>query len=238
MIRRHSHDPERNAARYVSGELRRRDRARFEGHLLECEDCWREVWLGRAGRRLVDASREIAPPGLREDVSAAVGFVAPRSRPRLWPVLLALVGIAALSVSGVALVRAHREPAPIASALAAYHAGTFTATGPAARRAPDLSTGGLLLVSSARVDLAGVAADGFVYQDTSGQRVLLFLSNRSFPSARGAVSHPGGPNGWQAAADGLTLVCGDRPLPYLLIAGNPSLIGPAERLVTGSITST
>lgn len=66
------HDPERNAAEYVSGELRRRARRWFEAHLLKCEDCWREVLLGRVGRRIAESARELAPPDLREDVRAAV----------------------------------------------------------------------------------------------------------------------------------------------------------------------
>jgi anti-sigma factor RsiW len=66
------HDPERNAAEYVSGELRRRARRWFEAHLLDCEDCWREVLLGRAGRRVAESARELAPAELREDVRTAV----------------------------------------------------------------------------------------------------------------------------------------------------------------------
>ncbi len=66
------HDPERNAAEYVSGELRRHARRWFEAHLLLCEDCWREVLVGREGRRLAESAREMAPTALRDDVRAAV----------------------------------------------------------------------------------------------------------------------------------------------------------------------
>jgi hypothetical protein len=71
-IRRRPHDPERNAAEYVSGELSRRARRWFEAHLLHCEDCWREVLLGRMGRRLAEETRAQAPARLRERVRAAV----------------------------------------------------------------------------------------------------------------------------------------------------------------------
>jgi anti-sigma factor RsiW len=73
-IRRRPHDPERNAAEYVSGELSTRARRWFEAHLLRCEDCWREVLLGRLGRRLAEEAREQAPAGLRDRVRAAVQF--------------------------------------------------------------------------------------------------------------------------------------------------------------------
>lgn len=68
------HDPERNAAEYVTGELPRRARRWFEAHLLHCEDCWREVLLGRLGRRIAEEARELAPAGLRDRVRAAVQF--------------------------------------------------------------------------------------------------------------------------------------------------------------------
>jgi anti-sigma-K factor RskA len=71
---RRPHDPERNAAEYVSGELSRRARRWFEAHLLHCEDCWQEVLLGRLGRRLVERAREQASADLRERVRAAVQF--------------------------------------------------------------------------------------------------------------------------------------------------------------------
>jgi anti-sigma factor RsiW len=66
------HDTERNAAEYVSGELPRRTARWFERHLLDCEDCWREVLLGRFGRRAAEDARESVPVGLRDRVRAAV----------------------------------------------------------------------------------------------------------------------------------------------------------------------
>lgn len=71
-IRRRPHDPERNAAEYVTGELSRRATRWFESHLLHCEDCWREVLLGRVGRRVAEEAREQASGGLRDRVRAAV----------------------------------------------------------------------------------------------------------------------------------------------------------------------
>jgi hypothetical protein len=66
------HDPERNAAEYVSGELPWRARRWFESHLLHCEDCWREVLLGRLGRRVAEEAREQVPAALRDRVRATV----------------------------------------------------------------------------------------------------------------------------------------------------------------------
>ncbi len=79
--RRRHHDPERNASEYVTGEFPGRLARWFEAHLLECDECWREVWFGRLGRRIAERARELAPAGLREDVRAAVLLTA-ESAPR------------------------------------------------------------------------------------------------------------------------------------------------------------
>jgi anti-sigma factor RsiW len=70
MTRRH--EPDVDAAAYVSGIMQRRERRRFERHLLTCEMCWREVRLDHEGRRLAELGRGAAPAGLREAVRAAV----------------------------------------------------------------------------------------------------------------------------------------------------------------------
>ncbi|GIU99146.1 MAG: hypothetical protein KatS3mg014_0762 [Actinomycetota bacterium] len=72
LIRFRRHDPERNAAEYVSGELSRRAIRWFEAHLLDCEDCWRETLLGRLGRAVAEDAREPVPAGLRDRVRARV----------------------------------------------------------------------------------------------------------------------------------------------------------------------
>lgn len=71
-LRMRRHDSERSAAEFVSGELRGRALRWFHAHLLECEDCWREVLLGRLGHRVATDVREAAPSGLRDRVRALV----------------------------------------------------------------------------------------------------------------------------------------------------------------------
>jgi anti-sigma factor RsiW len=73
-FRHRPHDPERTAAEYVTGELSTRATRWFEAHLLHCEDCWREVILGRLGRRVAEEAREQASAGLRDRGRAAVQF--------------------------------------------------------------------------------------------------------------------------------------------------------------------
>jgi anti-sigma factor RsiW len=84
VIRTMPHDPEINASKYVSGELSRRMRRWFEAHLLECDDCWREVWVARLGRRVAEHAREAAPARLRENVRAMVHLSSAEMKPTGW----------------------------------------------------------------------------------------------------------------------------------------------------------
>ncbi len=86
---RREHDPEMNASMYLAGELPRRVVRWFEHHLLECEGCWREVWLARRGRVIAEHARELAPASVREAVRGAVQLSPPRvdrddTRRRAW----------------------------------------------------------------------------------------------------------------------------------------------------------
>src|SRR6266568_4265276 len=66
-----SHDPGQLAAAYLT-TMRPRARRRFEAHLLACEPCWQEICLARRSRQLAETTRDLAPPGLRDDIRAAV----------------------------------------------------------------------------------------------------------------------------------------------------------------------
>jgi len=229
VIGRRTHDPERDAALYVSGEMRPAERGRFEAHLLGCDDCWREVSLGREGRGMAEATREIAPPGLRDDIRAAISVApVPRRLPRRLALVAAVVSVLAVSFVGAAQVHSHQQPPPIAAALAAARTETLAARGPSEQPAPNLSSQGLQLVMGERVDLAGLTSDAFMYRNTAGEAVLLFTSATPFPVARDATPRAASVNGWTAQSDGMTIVCGDRPMNYLVIAHDPSLVGLVE----------
>jgi Putative zinc-finger len=238
MIGRHTHDPERSAAAYVSGEIRRRERRRFEAHLLECEECWREVSLGWRGRGLVETSREIAPAGLRDEIRAALSIEPrPPRLPRRFVLASTAVVLIVLSVFSVVQIRDRHQPPAISSAIAAARSETLASRGPSTRQAPDLSSQGLRLIMGERVDLAGLTSDAFMYRNVTGESVFLFVSGSPFPVARGATPRTANGAGWRAQSDGMTLVCGDRPVSYLVIAENPSLVGPVEHMITTTLAS-
>jgi anti-sigma factor RsiW len=238
VIGRRTHNPQRDTALYVTGEMRPSERGRFEAHLLRCDDCWREVSLGREGRGMAEASREIATPGLRDEIRAAISLApVPRRLPRRLALVAVVSSVLAVTIVGAAHVHSVQQPPPIAAALAAARTETLSARGPSEQPAPNLSSQGLELVMGERVDLAGLTSDAFMYRNTAGEAVLLFTSATPFPVAHDATPHAAGVNGWTAQSDGMTLVCGDRPMNYLVIAHDLSLVGLVERGLISEPTS-
>jgi Putative zinc-finger len=210
------HDPERMAAAYLAGELGRRQRERFEAHILACEDCWREVGLGRRGRALAESMRQVAPQRLRERVRVTVAATPPTRRGRRRGVVAAtMVLLAAVVAGGLLVAQRPAQPPAIAAAVAGYRAGvpawTGAATPPPARRLGDLTW-----QASGRGEVAGLPVLAHSYQDAAGHRVVLLQGDRLFPEAAGARPMPNGAT-WIAEVDGLVLFCADRPAPSLVV---------------------
>jgi hypothetical protein len=226
------HAPEEAAARYIEGGGGRRWRQRFEAHLLECEDCWREVRAARAGRSLAERARELAPASLREDVRAAISLsgIGPwRRRAGLLrgaSVLMALA-VTAGAVTLVGSLRKDEQPSSIRAALATYRSDRLPAVGPV-RSAPDLASAGLQVLGGGHQSLDGVTTDVFRFVDRQGNRIFVFLANRAFPEASGATERAGTVHGWEAVADGVHMVCADAPVSYLVMGAEPSLVERAE----------
>ena len=182
------------------------ERAAFERHLRECEDCRAEVAeLRDAAARLADGVWSVPPPGLRDSVLAAVANTrqlppaAPPAPPaqarpsrRLRLVAAAAVLLAAVA-SGVAVyaiqdsrVRQERATAEAARDSEARVRAILSAPDLVIREQP-LTSGGRVTVASSRLTDAGVIllaatgapADGRVYQ--------LWTIHGSTPSSAGAL---------------------------------------------------
>jgi Putative zinc-finger len=212
------HDPQRLAAAYLGAELSRRQRERFQAHLLECEACWGEVQAARRGRALAESVREVAPHHLRERIRATVEMV-PAGRRRWavgWTALAAAVAVAAVLAGGLLVAgRQPPQPATIAAAVASYRQGGATWHGPAdpprIRQLGDLRWRG-----SGRGTLGGLPVVAHTYQNPAGDRVVLLQADRSFPTAVGA-HHPAGSDTWITEVEGVVLFCADRPAPSLVV---------------------
>jgi anti-sigma factor RsiW len=228
-----NHDPEAEVARHLAGLQRPRMRRRFEQHLLECEDCWREVRQARLGRTLAESAREIAPAHLRDSVRAAIDLAATSPAPRKPRRLVAATAWAALVGAVVAVVVV--LAVQFAEALAAFQANTVPVGSPTAHEAPDLNQAGLALEAGAHEMMGGLPVDAFTYRSTRGHRVMLLMSEGVlFPKANGAVDRSGHPPGWEATADGLMMVCAGEPMSYLLIGDDPDLLHQAEQTLASA----
>jgi hypothetical protein len=211
------HDPEARAAAYLGGEFRRRQREQFEAHLLGCDDCWGQVVLGRRGRALAEALREVAPQRLRERVRATVE-IAPngdRRASRRGALAATVAVLAAVVAGGLLLAQGPTQPPAIAAAVASYQASASMPAGaaaaPPARRLGDLQWRG-----SNRGELGGIPVVAHSYQDAAGHRVVLLRTDRLFPEAVGARHSQDGAT-WIAEVDGVVLVCAERPAPSLVV---------------------
>lgn len=220
------HDPERAAAAYLAGELSRRGRARFERHLLDCEDCWQQTNAARAGRMLAESLREAAPASLRERIRAITALSPAQPEPaarRLlwWPHLL--IGTTAATLIALIVLLAPwmppTQPAPLAAAAGLYHAGgpapSSVTPSPPVRHIANYDW-----QDSTPGELAGFPATIHTYTNPAGHRLLIVASPRPFPRAHGAREiNP--PPSWIADIDGTTMICADQPgVSWLAVAAN------------------
>lgn len=225
------HDSERDAAAYLGGVMKARRRGAFEAHLMECEDCWQEVQVGRLGRRLAESTRELAPQVLREMVRAAVAaFPSPPRRRVRWPLAGAALSLLLVgTLLGAQLLKAE-QPAPISRAVADFRQGRMPTEAPSGAPAPDLAPIRLSLASAASGKLDGLSVDAYSYRDPEGRRLLLYTSKTIFPVAEGArQATPDGP--WRARIGDLELLCSQEPHALLAISDDATLLDElAEQL--------
>lgn len=206
------HDPEHNAAAYLGGLLKGARRKMFERHMVDCEDCWREVDLGRKGRSVAEAGREMAPQVLRERVRAAVETVRPRrARPR-WVFGAGLAAVVAVIVAFMVLAP-QREPREIEAVLAAFRSGSVgTPTDP--QLPEQLSE--LELVGATHTRLEGRDVIAHSYIDRSGDEIVVYVSNEEWPVAVGA-EHDNSGETWIANKGELVVICLNEPEPVLVV---------------------
>ena len=238
-----NHDPEQLAATYLAA-MRPAARRRFETHLLACESCWQEVSLARRGRELAESARQVAPPGLRDDIRAAVADTAarhPATRPRrrLADVAAAAVIVALAGASVLARPwhappagRAPVPPAAVAAAIASYRSDQLPGTSVPAGQAPDLTRLGLHLAAAAAGQLNGVTVTMLVYRTSSGARLTLYRSDQPFAEAAEARELGDAETAaWTMQSSGVTVLCARGSHSLLLLGSDPALVRRAAVLL-------
>lgn len=231
------HDAEISAARYLGGQMSAGRRAQFSRHLLDCDECWREVATAQEGRRLLEATRTVAPAYLRDRVRALTEAAAEpeparrrwrppvlsRLRPALvWPVVAALLA-GGLWTAESATDRGSADPPAVQAAVADFQTQTLPGRQVPAAAAPDLSALRLRPIGAGGGDYDGLDVDGYAYRDDAGRRVVLYLSQDPFPTAAGAQP-VGGPDGaWIVRRGDVVVLCARAP-HALLVVGEDNLL--------------
>jgi len=224
-----AHQPDHDAAAYVTGTMTPSERERFEAHLLTCETCWREVGLDREGRRLAESARETAPAALRESVRAAV-LAAASDRPASPPtpirrrqdrlrVLAAVAAVFALLVAGV-VARSTSSLSTIDAAMTAYAQSQIEAHHEP-MPAPDLGPLGMARVGATHMQLGTMDVEAFAYRTDTGSRLTLFMADEPFPMPPDATPTT---DGWDMAHDDMHLMTGDGSKPFLAISSDMGLL--------------
>jgi len=223
------HEPDRDAAAYVTGTMTPDERDRFEAHLLTCETCWREVGLDREGRTLAESAREAAPAELRESVRAAVLAAASdravststpirRRRDRLRG-LAAVAAVFALLIAGI-VAHSASAPSTIDAAMTAYARSQIEAHHEP-MPAPDLGDLGMARTGATHMQLGAMDVEAFAYRTDAGSRMTLFVADQPFPMPSGATPTLGG---WDMSHDDMHLMTGDGSKSFLAISSDMGLL--------------
>lgn len=230
-----AHDAEGTAARYLGGQMSARRRARFSQHLLECDDCWQEVATAQEGRRLLEATRAVAPAHLRDRVRALAQaepspqparrrLTLPRLRPVLALPVLAVVLAAGLWTTTSSGDRAPSDPPALVAAVSDFSSRTLPGRELPAAAAPDLSALRLVPIGAGGGVYDGLEVDGYAYRDDAGRRVVVYLSDDAFPTAVGAepLAGPDGP--WMVRRGDVVVLCARSPHALLVVGEDDELV--------------
>ena len=149
-------------------------------------------------------------------VLQAASFIKPDRSFRLWHPFAAIMGLF-LCMAGIGQFLARPNlPPPIQAAMAAYE-GARAAQAPASRPAPHASAVGLTLRASGDVDLGGLPATLFSYDDREGSRVDIYEADIGFPAPQGSVGVDD-PTGWLSESYRLSLRTGPKGSNFLVVS--------------------
>lgn len=149
-------------------------------------------------------------------VLQVASFIKPDRSVRLWHPFAAIMGLF-LCMAGIGQFLARPNlPPPIQAAMAAYQDAPAE-HGPASRPAPDVSGSGLTLRASRDVDLGGLPATLFSYDDREGSRVDVYEADIGFPAPQGSVGVDD-PTGWLSESFRLSLRTGPKGSNFLVVS--------------------
>jgi hypothetical protein len=235
-----AHDPERQAAAFLAGELDPRSRHRFSEHLLDCDACWQEVRDAQRGRALAESARVVSPTGLRERVRALVLAeehaeasppisVRPSRRTRTLVALLlaGTTAVAAAVLSARPSDSPAQDPPALTAAVSDFRARELPGRRLPAGGAPDLSRIRMVPVGAGGGRYGELVMDGYAYRDGAGRRLVVYLSQQPFPTAPGATRLEGADGPWTAHRGDVVILCARAPHALLVVGQDAALVRDA-----------
>jgi hypothetical protein len=141
---------------------------------------------------------------------------------RVWHPFAAIMALF-LAVTGIfAFLSRPNLPPPIQAAMVAYQDGR-DGQAPASRPDPEVSTTGLTLRASGDLDLGGLPATLFSYDDREGSRVDIYEADIGFPAPQGSVGVED-PAGWLLESYRLSLRTGPRGSNFLVVSWSTDVV--------------
>jgi len=155
-------------------------------------------------------------------VLQVAGFIKQDRSVRVWHPFAAIMALF-LAVAGIfAFVGRPNLPPPIQAAMVAYQDGRDGQV-PASRPPPEVSATGLTLRASADVDLGGLPATLFSYDDREGSRVDIYEADIGFPAPQGSVGVED-PAGWLLESYRLSLRTGPKGSNFLVVSWSTDVV--------------
>jgi hypothetical protein len=146
---------------------------------------------------------------------------------RVWEPFAAIMALFVALAGIFAFLGRPNLPPPIRAAMAAYQ-GERAGQGPTSRPAPDVSATGLTLRSSGDVDLDGLPATLYSYEDREGSRVDIYEADIGFPAPQGSVGVED-PPGWLLEAYRLSLRTGPTGSDFLVVSWSTDVVDRIAR---------
>jgi len=167
-------------------------------------------------------------------VLQAWSFIKKDRSVRVWHPFAAILGLF-LCVAGIGQFLARPNlPPPIQAAMAAYQ-GARAAHAPASRPAPEVSGTGLTLRASGDVDLGGLPATLFSYDDREGSRVDVYEADIGFPAPQGSVGVDD-PPGWLSESYRLSLRTGPKGSNFLVVSWSTDVVNRIANAVAAQLS--
>ena len=155
-------------------------------------------------------------------VLQVASLIRKRRSVRLWHPFAVIVCMFVFVLAIVQFLTRTNLPPPIQEAMIAYH-GEHTMIAPPSRPAPDVSATGLQLQESGDVNLGGLPATLYSYDDREGSRVDVYEADFGFPAPQGSEGVDA-PPGWLLESYRLSLRTGPEGSDFMVVSWSTDIV--------------